>query len=69
MLGGSSGQKYGLIVEAFGVIQELVVKELPGFLANLNGLGGVSISNEGEIMLLLDIDALIASRYSGQQAA
>ena len=55
-------ERYGVIVDGFGVLQELVVKKLPGEFSSIAGLAGASISNEGDVMLLIDVETVMEQK-------
>jgi len=48
------GTQYGLIVDELKNQQDIVVKPLAGYLAQLPGLGGATILGNGNVVLVLD---------------
>ncbi len=43
--------------------EEIVIKSLGEFMGNIKGIGGASIRGDGKVILILDIPAMISSRY------
>jgi two-component system chemotaxis sensor kinase CheA len=56
----SAGRRMGLIVDAFLRRQEMVIKPLAPYLANLPGISGASILGDGGVVLILDPSELMA---------
>lgn len=63
----SEGQQACILVDEVVGQRQTVIKPLPDYLRNLRSLGGCSILHNGDISLILDIDALV--RSSQKQAA
>jgi two-component system chemotaxis sensor kinase CheA len=55
----SAGRRMGLIVDAFIRRQEMVIKPLAPYLANLPGISGASIMGDGGVVLILDPSDLL----------
>jgi two-component system chemotaxis sensor kinase CheA len=55
----SAGRRMGLIVDAFIRRQEMVIKPLAPYLANLPGISGASIMGDGGVVLILDPSELL----------
>ncbi|HON85642.1 MAG TPA: chemotaxis protein CheA [Syntrophorhabdaceae bacterium] len=43
--------------------EEIVIKPLGEFMGNIKGIGGASIRGDGKVILILDIPAMMSSRY------
>jgi len=63
----SDGQQACVLVDEVVGQRQTVIKPLPDYLRNIRTLGGCSILHNGDISLILDIDALV--RRSQKQAA
>jgi len=50
----AGGTRFGLIVDKLMNQQEIVIKPLPSYLAQLPGIGGATIMGDGTIVLVLD---------------
>ncbi len=55
------GKPFGLVVDAMLGQQEIVLKPLPSYLANLPGLGSATVLGDGTIVLVLDPTTLYAA--------
>ena len=53
------GTQVGLTVDALIEQQELVIKSLDRFIAGSNGITGVSILGDGQVVLILDVVSLV----------
>ncbi len=53
-----AGQKVGFLVDALLGQQQLVIKPLPEYLGNPEGLSGCAILGDGEICMILDMGAM-----------
>jgi chemotaxis protein histidine kinase CheA len=63
--GGASGETVAWTVDAVEGEQELVIKELGGFLGRPPSLAGATIDSDGSVMLLLDVRDLAAKHALG----
>jgi len=53
----------GIKVKSVVGQEEIVIKPLGEFMGNIKGIGGASIRGDGKVILILDIPAMISSRY------
>jgi len=53
----------GIKVKSVVGQEEIVIKSLGEFMGNIKGIGGASIRGDGKVILILDIPAMISSRY------
>jgi len=58
------GRQFGFIVDELQGQQEIVLKPLPGYLAQLPGLGSATVMGDGTIVLILDPTTLYQAALS-----
>lgn len=58
---GDSGQKYGLVVDALGGEQEIVIRELDARLGKIADVNAGAILSDGRPVLVLDVDDIMRS--------
>lgn len=56
----SGSSRIGLVVDDLVGKQDVVIKHLPGFLGDVNGVAGATILGDGSVALILDVAALSA---------
>ena len=61
-------QVYGLVVDEILGKEDIVLKPLTKFLGSVDGLSGVTLRGEGEIVLVLDVAGLVQSLTTGGRA-
>jgi hypothetical protein len=54
--------RYALLVDAIGERVDVVVRSVAPQLRSVNGLAGAAILGDGQVVLLLDVELLVASR-------
>jgi chemosensory pili system protein ChpA (sensor histidine kinase/response regulator) len=59
----SEGERHALVVDAIGERVDVVVRSVAPQLRALGGLAGAAILGDGQVVLLLDVAALMAARY------
>jgi len=52
-------QQFGVVVDRLGAQEEVVIKSLGGFLPNVKGVAGATITGEGKVVLILDMADLV----------
>jgi len=62
-----AGQQVGLVVDTLFGESQTVIKPLSRLFAQARGISGTSIRGNGDVALILDIPALVASRESGSR--
>jgi two-component system chemotaxis sensor kinase CheA len=55
----AGGHRFGLVVDAFRERMEVIVRPLEGVLEGLHGFSGTSLMGDGQVLLVLDLKALI----------
>jgi two-component system chemotaxis sensor kinase CheA len=54
----SGGSRMGLVVDGLAGKQDVVIKHLPGFLGDVDGVAGATILGDGSVALIVDVAAL-----------
>jgi two-component system chemotaxis sensor kinase CheA len=62
-------RQIGLVVDAFGGEQEIVIKPLSDVIGRVPGISGATILGSGAIALILDVHALVADAYQSGRIA
>jgi len=53
------GKRYGLLVEGLRGKEEIVIKSLSDYSSGLKGIAGATISGDGKVVLILDVNMMI----------
>ena len=60
----SNGRKAGLLVDDIAGYQQLVVKALPEYMANMRAISGCSILGDGKVSLIIDTGSLLKEEFN-----
>ena len=52
-------QRFGVVVDRLKAQEEVVIKSLGDFLANVQGVAGATITGDGKVVLILDMADLV----------
>jgi two-component system chemotaxis sensor kinase CheA len=52
-------QRFGVVVDRLRAQEEVVIKSLGEFLANVSGVAGATITGDGKVVLILDMSDLV----------
>ncbi len=52
-------QRFGVVVDRLRAQEEVVIKSLGNFLANIDGVAGATIAGDGKVVLILDMASLV----------
>lgn len=55
----AGGKRVGFLADRILSFQQIVIKALPGYLENIRGISGLSISGNGDVNLILDTHTII----------
>jgi two-component system chemotaxis sensor kinase CheA len=65
---GMGERHVGVIVDRLRSQEEVVIKSMGDYLAEIKGIAGATITGEGKVVLILDIPELVQSLRAGRQA-
>ncbi|MBE9537391.1 MAG: chemotaxis protein CheA [Proteobacteria bacterium] len=63
---GLSEKRIGVMVEGLLGQEEVVIKPLGDYLTNISGVSGATVTGDGKVVLILDINTLIQQQVDGR---